>query len=148
MAGSLALFLGVAWVLGREARSATFRTADTLEATTGLPVMGQIPRIPSRRRNGVLNYIIKKRNSAAVEAIRDLRTSLIISGREGQPKVIMSTSSAPGECKTTQTLALAHNLTGLGQRVLVIEGTFAGVYSDPILAQKRMQISCLSCPVL
>ncbi|EET46217.1 succinoglycan biosynthesis transport protein ExoP [Thalassobium sp. R2A62] len=110
--------------------------------------MGQIPRIPSRRRNGVLNYIIKKRNSAAVEAIRDLSTSLIISGREGQPKVIMSTSSAPGECKTTQTLALAHNLTGLGQRVLVIEGTFAGVYSDPILAQKRMQISCLSCPVL
>ena len=34
----------------------------------------------------------------------------------------MSTSSIPGEGKTTQSLALAQNLTGLGKKVLLIEG--------------------------
>jgi capsular exopolysaccharide synthesis family protein len=33
----------------------------------------------------------------------------------------MSTSSVPGEGKTTQSLALAHNLSGLGKKVLLIE---------------------------
>jgi len=45
-----------------------------------------------------------------------------LSGLEKTPKVIMSTSSLPGEGKTTMSFALAQNLVGLGKKVLLIEG--------------------------
>lgn len=122
LGGFLGLVLMAALLIAREGRTATFRTADDLEASTGLPVLGQIPQIPARRRQGVLSYIQRHPNSAAVEAIRNLRTSLLMTGAGHEPKVILSTSSLPGEGKTTQTLALAHNLTGIRDRVLVIEG--------------------------
>jgi capsular exopolysaccharide synthesis family protein len=38
------------------------------------------------------------------------------------PRVIMSTSSIPGEGKTTQSISLAQNLSGLGKKVLLVEG--------------------------
>lgn len=116
------LCLAVVMILAQEARTATFRTADALERVTGLPVLGQIPQIPARRRHGVLHYIRTKPNSAAVESIRNLRTSLLMSDKRQPPKVILSTSSLPGEGKTTQTLTLAQNMTGVRNRVLVIEG--------------------------
>lgn len=38
------------------------------------------------------------------------------------PQVIISTSSVPGKGKTTNSIALVHNLLGLGRKVLLIEG--------------------------
>lgn len=131
LGGFAGLVLMASLLIAREGRTATFRTADDLEATTGLPVLGQIPQIPARRRQAVLTYIQRHPNSAAVEAIRNLRTSLLMAGGGREPKVILSTSSLPGEGKTTQTLALAHNLTGIRGRVLVIEGDMRKrVFSD------------------
>lgn len=113
---------GAAFVVLRELSKNTFRTADELEAATGLKVMGQIPLMPVKRRESVLDYIISKPTSAAVEAIRNLRTSTLLSNFDNPPQVIMSTSSMPSEGKTTQSMAMAHNLSGLGKRVLLIEG--------------------------
>jgi len=110
------------WLVLRDARSATFRTAEDLEEVTGLPVLGQIPVIPARRRQGLLTYLSDKPRSAAAEAIRNLRTAILMSDPDAAPRVILSTSSLPGEGKTTQTLALAQSLTGIRGRVLVIEG--------------------------
>jgi capsular exopolysaccharide synthesis family protein len=85
-------------------------------------VIGQIPAIPARRRKNVLKYLTDKPTSAAAEAIRNLRTSVLLSDIDNPPQVIMSTSSIPQEGKTTQSLALTQNLTGLGKRVLLVEG--------------------------
>ena len=41
---------------------------------------------------------------------------------DNPPQIILSTSSVPGEGKTTNSLALAQNLLGLGKRVLLVEG--------------------------
>ena len=122
LCAALGAFAATIALIVHEARTATFRTADALESATGVPVMGQIPRIPARRRQSVLDYIRQKPNSAPVEAFRNLRTSLLMAGNGPVPRVIVSTSSLPGEGKTTQTLALAQNLTGVHDRVLVIEG--------------------------
>jgi succinoglycan biosynthesis transport protein ExoP len=89
---------------------------------TGYTVLGQIPVMPFRRRGGLLEYLRTKPTSAANEAIRNLRTSILLSNVDAPPKVIMSTSSIPGEGKTTQSIALAQNLSGLGKKVLLIEG--------------------------
>ena len=117
----LGTMVGAGFVLARQFLHSDFRTADDLEAVTGLPVMGQIPKMPITRAN-LITYLREKPTSAAAEAIRNLRTSILLSNIDTPPKVIMSTSSIPGEGKTTQAVALSQNLAGLGKKVLLVEG--------------------------
>ena len=122
MSAMLGLMLGAALVLAREFSQNTFRESTELEKRTGYTVIGQIPSVPARRRKRVLKYLQDKPTSVAAEAIRNLRTSILLSDIDNPPQIIMSTSSIPGEGKTTQSLAIAQNLTGLGKTVLLIEG--------------------------
>ena len=122
MSGMMGLILGAGVVLVREMRNNSFRTASDLERATGYTVLGQIPAMSSGNRRKVLRYLADKPTSAAAEAVRNLRTSLMLSNVDNPPQVIVSTSSVPGEGKTTNSLALAHNLLGLGKRVLLVEG--------------------------
>ncbi|MFL4472288.1 GNVR domain-containing protein [Tateyamaria armeniaca] len=114
MSGILGLMLGTGLVLLREMRNNGFRTAQDLEAFTGYSVLGQIPSMPSSTRRKVLQYLSDKPTSAAAEFIRNLRTSIMLSNVDKPPKVILSTSSVPGEGKTTNSLALAQKPVGLG----------------------------------
>lgn len=118
----LGLGFGSALVLLREMSQNTFRLTEELEARTGYSVLGQIPVVPARNRRNVLKYLKDKPNSAVSEAIRNLRTSLLLANLDHPPKVIMSSSSVPGEGKTTQSISLALNLAGLGKKVLLMEG--------------------------
>ncbi|MDO6724795.1 polysaccharide biosynthesis tyrosine autokinase [Celeribacter halophilus] len=105
-----------------EMRQNGYRLPSDLEAETGLPVMGQIPLLPTGSRRDGLDYLADKPASAAAEAVRNLRTSVMLSSVDKAPKVIMSTSSLPSEGKTTVSFALAQNLVGLGKKVLLVEG--------------------------
>ncbi|MDQ7080731.1 MAG: CpsD/CapB family tyrosine-protein kinase [Paracoccaceae bacterium] len=78
--------------------------------------------MPTKQRRDALNYLIKKPTSAAAESVRNLRTSILLSNVDKPPKVIVITSSMPGEGKTTVSLALSHNMAGLGKKVLLVEG--------------------------
>lgn len=118
----LGSIIGVGIVLLQQFLHNGFRTAEDLERHTGISVMGQIPRLPISKRNQLIPYIKDKPTSASAEAIRNLRTSVLLSNIDTPPKVIMSTSSIPGEGKTTQAISLAHNFVGLGRKVLLIEG--------------------------
>ena len=122
MSAMLGLMLGTGLVLLREAGQNTFRSARELEEMTGRTVMGQIPQIPSRTRRDAIGYLFAKPTSSAAEAVRNLRTSVLLSNLDSQPQVIVSTSAIPGEGKTTMSLALAQNLTQMGKRVLLVEG--------------------------
>ena len=116
------MLIGAAIVWIRELTQNTFRTTEDLEVVTGKTVMGQVPVIPAKNRKKLLKYLIEKPTSAAAEAIRNLRTSVLLSNVDNPPKIIMTTSSVPGEGKTTQSLGLAQNLSGLGKKVLLVEG--------------------------
>ncbi|RBI87207.1 chain-length determining protein [Rhodosalinus halophilus] len=122
LAGILGLVLGSGLVLLREALRNHFRTSEDLEKRTGHTVIGQIPMMPIRSRKKLIDYLNDKPTSAAAEAIRNLRTSVLMSNVDAPPRVIMVTSSVPNESKTSITLALAHNFAGLGKKVLLIEG--------------------------
>ncbi|MEP4196184.1 MAG: polysaccharide biosynthesis tyrosine autokinase [Aliishimia sp.] len=109
-------------VLLREARKNTFRAADELERITNYPVIGQLPLLPIRKRKDALSYLAEKPTSAAAEAVRNLRTSVLLSNVDTPPQVIMTCSSFPGEGKTTVALALAQNMSKMGKKVLLVEG--------------------------
>lgn len=121
LAAMLGLLFGAAIVLSRQFLHKGYRTGDALGADTELPLLGQIPKMPIRRRDQLLTYLNDKPASPAAEAIRNLRTSVLLQGRT-PPQIIMTTSSLPGEGKTTQSISLAHNFAGLGKKVLLVEG--------------------------
>ncbi|MEO0633795.1 MAG: polysaccharide biosynthesis tyrosine autokinase [Pseudomonadota bacterium] len=106
----------------RALRNTAFRDAEDLETVTRRPVVGQIPVISARRRSGVLEYLISKPASRAAEAVRNMRTSVLLSQLEHPPQTMMICSCFPGEGKTTLSMALAQNLSAMGKSVLVIEG--------------------------
>ncbi len=122
MSTILGVMLGVGIVLFQEARRKGYRSAPELERSTGYSVLGQIPVFPANGRRKVLEYLAAKPSSATAEAVRNLRTSLMLSNVDHPPKVIVMTSSLPGEGKTTNTLALAQNFVGIGKKVLLVEG--------------------------
>lgn len=118
----LGLMSGSAGALYRETRHQSYRDAGQLEAETGVRIMGQVPLLPVSARHSVVDHLAEKPTSAGAEAIRNLRTSLLLSREGAAPQVVMVSSSLPGEGKTTLSFALAQNLTGLGKKVLLVEG--------------------------
>ncbi len=155
------LFVGALWVTFRESGKDDFRTAAELEQFTGEAVLGQIPVIPGRGRKRTLTYLAEKPTSAAAEAIRNLRTSVLLSNADQPPQIILSTSSLPAEGKTTNSLALTQNLAGMGKKVLLVEGdirrrTFQAYFEDlpqqglvSVLAgDMKLEDAILSVPLL
>lgn len=122
MSGILGFMVGLTIIFGRQYLHAGFRTSTDLERKSGLPVIGQIPRLKIRNRKQLIPFLIENPASAAVEAYRNLRTSILMSSLDNPPQIILSTSAVPGEGKTTNALSLAGNFAGLGKRVLLLEG--------------------------
>lgn len=121
-AAMMGMFAGGVYVLSRQFLHSGFRAAEELEEATGKPVLGQVPVIPVEGRRALLPFLASHPTAAGVEAIRNLRTSLLLSDIDRPPQVVLIASAVPGEGKTTQALALTQNLAGLGKRVLLIEG--------------------------
>jgi capsular exopolysaccharide synthesis family protein len=71
-----------------------------------------------RNDGGVLGI---PRGAAFVEAFRELRTSVILSGTGRFANSILVTSAQPGEGKTTVAVNLAVSLAQLGQPVLLVD---------------------------
>ncbi len=122
LSAMIGIMAGAVFVLWRELRNQSFKTAAELETFTGKAVLGQIPAMPVRKREQILPYLNSKPTSAAAEAVRNLRTSILLSNVDTPPKVILMTSPLPGDGKTTSSVMLAHNFGQLGQSVLLIDG--------------------------
>jgi succinoglycan biosynthesis transport protein ExoP len=115
----LALALGLIFLFER--LNATFRSTEELASRTGQAVIGTIPIAPVSGRRALLRYLIDKPTSSVAEAIRNLRTSVLLANVDKPPQVIMVTSALPGEGKSTCCIALAQISKALGKRVLLVE---------------------------
>ena len=152
MAASLAggLFIGICVALLRDATDTKIQDLPELEAYFGETALGILPYHKKNRRlkeaspsienlpalDGVssrpalmnkpdpansLAAIIEPR-AAYTEAVRALRTSLIRGSGGSPPKVILVTSSVPGEGKSMLSANLAILLAQQGKRVLLVDG--------------------------
>lgn len=93
--------------------------ADT-EQLLGQPVLGVLPfaaKLPNISDEKPLN----KSHSVYTEAMRALRTSLMLWQSNAPPKVLLVTSSIAGEGKSTASVNLAGVLAQYGQRVLLVD---------------------------
>ncbi|MEM1382312.1 MAG: polysaccharide biosynthesis tyrosine autokinase [Pseudomonadota bacterium] len=118
---ALGLVLGVVLVFLRTSLRNTILTPEELEKLTGLPVLGIIPQAPRSKPHKILELITEQPTSGLPEAVRNLRTSILLSTIDTPVQVIMLTSSAPNEGKTVLSTALAQSLAMSDKRVLLID---------------------------
>jgi capsular exopolysaccharide synthesis family protein len=116
------LILGIGYVLVMEYRDDSFRSIEDLEKWTAYHAIGQIPKLKSKKRTVGIEYLKNHPASAVAEAVRNLRTSVMLFDGKSAPKVLMVCSSVPGEGKTTSALALSLSFASMGKRVLLIDG--------------------------
>lgn len=116
----VAAALGVMLVFVVEHMDAGFRSVKQLERFTGLPAIAVLPRAAGGRA-GPQGLVLEKPNSAFSEAIRSLRTALLLSDVDHPPRSVLFTSSVPGEGKTTTALAVARASARAGQRVILVD---------------------------
>ncbi len=125
------LFLGISVIIGLiaglvfafvlEILDRGFRQNEQVEHATGLSVLGMIPALRKHRKVPV-DYVMEKPLSQMAEAIRAVRAAIQLANVDHPPKIIMATSSLPGEGKTTFCATLARVAAMSGARILLIDG--------------------------
>jgi exopolysaccharide transport family protein len=121
---STLMSIGLAIVL--EFLDTGFRSLTQLDAMSGVPALGVVPYLRAAQRAGKETHQIaaEQPNSAFGEAIRTLRTSILLSNVDRPPRSVLLTSAIPGEGKTSTTLALACLAAKSGQKVVVVDCDF------------------------
>lgn len=133
----LGLVLGLGVALFQEHLDNTLQSSEDVEQRLGLATLAWVPALGDVAGGKGMGYgqsseddlegvhpelvTAERPRSVISEAYRNLRTSVLLS-RSGQPpQVLVTTSSVPGEGKTTTTMNLAITLAQAGKRVLVID---------------------------
>lgn len=125
----LGVVLGVTLSLLLEFLDDTLKTPLDIENRLNLAVLGIVPRLAKQSPAEAL----KDPRSAFSESYRSVRTALQFSTDQGVPKVLLVTSPAASEGKSTSALTLARNFAQLGKRVLLIEGDLRNPSLNKIL---------------
>jgi Mrp family chromosome partitioning ATPase/capsular polysaccharide biosynthesis protein len=86
----------------------------------GLPIIGHVPPIAVRGKNGVLPTLTEPSGRAA-EAYRLLRTNLEFVGFDGDLRVLLVSSSVQGEGKSVSVCNLAVSLALAGKSVVLVD---------------------------
>lgn len=120
IAGLLALFVGVGLTLLLEALNNTFKGTEEVENKLNVPVLGILPLIKDKQRGEVAHLFSNNVDRSFSESIRTIRTGVVLSGMDDPHKVLVITSSIPGEGKSTVSANLAMAL-GQMEKVLLID---------------------------
>lgn len=119
------LFIAALYALTRHQLDRGVRSAEVIESAFGVPVVGTIPVTDDlTRRSRILEDGRKPVTGATIgtmEALRELRTNLSYVDVDEPPRVLLVTSSLPGEGKSTLASNLATTIARSGQPVVVVD---------------------------
>ena len=116
------LVIGTILAIAIELLDFGFRSLTQIEALTGLPTLGMMPLI-SRKRSSPRPHQIatSKPGSIYGEAVRTVRTALLLSDAERPPRTLLVTSSVPNEGKTATALSIACQSVQSEKRCIVVD---------------------------
>jgi polysaccharide biosynthesis transport protein len=103
-----------------ELRDRTIKSIPELKKKISYKVLGVLPQIEGYQQQGVL--VKEEPDSYVSELYRMLQANLKFVTSQRSPKVILVTSSIPGEGKSTITANLGAAIAQLGRHVLLIDG--------------------------
>lgn len=119
---AVALLLGVGLAFLREYLDKTIKSSEEVEDKLGVPLLGSLAQLdmPGDNDTAPEHMFIEKNKSLFAEAIRTIRTGIMLSGLDSPHKIIAITSTIPGEGKTTVSMNIACALGQL-EKVLLID---------------------------
>lgn len=122
VAALLAGLLGVALALLDDHLDNTLKNNEDVERHIQLATLGTVPLRRGRRQTrwSPERVFIDDPKSDFAEAIRTVRTGVVLSGLDNPHRVVLVTSTVPGEGKTTVASNLAAALSQL-ERVLLVD---------------------------
>jgi capsular exopolysaccharide synthesis family protein len=125
------LFVSMFTVILRDQTDRSFRQPEDIKAWTDLPVLGTIPSAAiilklTSRFMAILAYssapiALQRKSSVTADAFRSTLASILFLGKSSDVKVIVFTSTAMADGKTTSTTNLAIAAAEIGKRVLVVD---------------------------
>jgi capsular exopolysaccharide synthesis family protein len=115
------LFGGIGLAFFVEYLDDSIKTPEEAEALLHTPVLGVVSNWHGKEQ-AIETVVLDDPRSAGAESFKTLRTALLLSSAGQPPKLILVTSSVPGEGKTTTSLNLALSMAQSGKRVLLIDG--------------------------
>ena len=122
---SLLVGFGVVFLLERLDNG--FRTNRQLEDALELPLLASIPEVSGDEaavEGEILSppdYVLARPRSVFGEALRGLRTALLLSDVDTPPRAVLFSSSMPSEGKTTTAISLGRSIACSGKRVLLLD---------------------------
>lgn len=116
---ALGLALSVGYALIRRALGTRVAERGDIASVTDAPVLGEI--VAWRRNYTVLSTMLRSRDSRAAESFRALAANLKYVAVDRELQVVMMTSSAPHEGKSSVSIGLAAALAESNHDVLVID---------------------------
>jgi capsular exopolysaccharide synthesis family protein len=131
--GGLALAVGLTLLL--EHFDSAIRTDEQLVEHTGLRPLGHIPF--ARGSRGQKELVVLRKDSYLVEPYKALRTNLLFSTLEREPKAIAVTSATPREGKSRIAANLAIALAQAGRHTLLIDCDFRRPVQHRLFGRQR-----------
>ncbi|QXQ09651.1 polysaccharide biosynthesis tyrosine autokinase [Paeniglutamicibacter sp. Y32M11] len=125
LGGLVGLAIGAAYAMIRNHLDRRIRSAEALELL-GLSVVGTIPedkRLMAQRavvETGAIDHGDRAAHAFS-EALRELRTNLNYIDVDNPPRIIVMTSSVPGEGKSSVTANLAVAIASTGRNVVLVD---------------------------
>jgi len=117
--GGLLVGVGLAFLLNQ--LDSTFKGQEDVERRLNLPVLGQLPqlKVEKDRQLSPMSHFLEQSRSAFSEAIRTIRTGVMLSMLDQSRLILTVTSSVPGEGKTTVAINLAHAVQQMKKTLLI-----------------------------
>ena len=121
LAALLGLGLGIAAAIARESLVGGFALPAQAEAVTGVPVIASVPRDTSITPQTTL---VDDPLSSFSESLRRMRIGVEEAVAHTPTKIILVTSTEPGEGKSTMAMSLGRALAAVGRSVVLVDCDF------------------------
>lgn len=134
--GGLAAGLGIVFLIA--VRDDRFTSVTEVNAALSDPVVGLLPDVGQKAETVIPLLALNDPRHVYAESYRSLRSALLFQTTEGErPKVLLITSSMPGEGKSTVAANLAHTLALSGSRVLLVDADLRKGHLHRLLGMQR-----------
>ena len=98
------------------------KSAFDIEGTIGLSMLGVVPRIKKLDSNSKAQAVASNIDRHVTEAFRSIHSALKLSDESKNAKVIVATSTVPGEGKSFISSNLSLTFANHGERTLLLDG--------------------------
>jgi len=133
----LGLFLSVGLAFFLEYLDNTLKTPDDIRRYLGAPLLGVVPELKSQSESDRVVANAQAEGPFA-EGYRIIRTALNYSWPEPGPRILLVTSTSPGEGKTLTAVNLAQTLASGEDRVLLVDADLRKPSTQVLTRCKRV----------